>query len=211
MKTLVQCDFDGTITEEDASFYLLDEFANGDWRSLLDAYKHGEITVGEFNTRSFAMIREDEQTLLRSVEENVRVRPGFRKLIDYCTCRGYRFVIVSNGLEFYIEAILRALDINGVEVHAATNAFLPEGVRVQYVGPDGTVLQDGFKEAYIKLFLREGYRVIYVGNGISDTYAARHAHKVFATGDLLDYYERNGMSCEPFSNLSEVVDGLSHL
>lgn len=211
MKTLVQCDFDGTITEEDASFFLLDEFARGDWRSLLDDYKSGRITVGEFNTRSFAMIKEDERTLLRSVEENVRVRPGFQKLIDYCHSRQFRFVIVSNGLEFYIKAVLRALDIADIEVRAATNAFLADGVRVQYIGPDGTVLQDGFKEAYIKVFLTEGYRVIYVGNGISDTYAARHAHKVFATGDLLDYYRRHALPCEPFSDLEDVVDGLSRL
>lgn len=211
MKTLVQCDFDGTITEEDASFYLLDEYATGDWKALLEEYKSGRITVGDFNTGAFAMIREDEQTLLRSVEDNVRVRPGFRKLIDYCTFRGFRFVIVSNGLEFYIKAILRALGIPDVQVCAATNAFLADGVKVQYVGPDGTVLQDGFKEAYIKLFLSEGYRVVYVGNGVSDTYAARHAHKVFATGDLLEYYQRHGLVCEPFSDLNEVVAGLSRI
>ncbi len=211
VKTLVQCDFDGTITEEDASFFLLDEFAAGDWRSLLEKYKEGRITVGEFNTRAFAMIKEDEQTLLRSVEKNVRVRPGFRKLIDFCNYRRYRFVIVSNGLEFYIKAVLHALAIDDVEVHAATNMFLPDGVQVRYVGPDGSVLQDGFKEAYIKAFLNEGYRVIYIGNGISDTYAARHAHKVFATGDLLEYYRRHGLPCEPFSDLEDVVEGLSQL
>ncbi len=33
-KTLVQCDFDGTVTEEDVSFMLLDAFANGGWRQL---------------------------------------------------------------------------------------------------------------------------------------------------------------------------------
>lgn len=211
MNTLVQCDFDGTITEEDASFYLLDEYARGDWRSLLDDYKSGRITVGEFNTRSFSMIKEDEKTLLQSVEKNVRVRPGFRRLVDYCASRGFRFVIVSNGLEFYINAVLDALGLSDIQVCAATNAFLAEGVRVQYVGPDGSVLQDGFKEAYIALFLKEGYRVIYVGNGISDTYAARHAHKVFATGDLLDYYTEHGLSCEPFADLNDVADGLSRL
>jgi len=38
-KTLIQCDFDGTITEEDVSFILLDTFARGDWRRLLKEYK----------------------------------------------------------------------------------------------------------------------------------------------------------------------------
>jgi len=38
MKTMVQCDFDGTITEEDVSFFLLDTFADGDWRQLWKDY-----------------------------------------------------------------------------------------------------------------------------------------------------------------------------
>ncbi len=211
MKTLIQCDFDGTITEDDASFYLLDAYAQGDWRSILKEYKEGRITVGEFNTRAFAMIKADESTLLSKLEENVQVRPGFRELLDYCAYRGFRFVIVSNGLQFYIEAILRALGINGIEVHAATNAFTSNGIRVQYVAPDGTVLDDGFKEAYIKLYLSEGYRVIYVGNGTSDSYASRHAHVVFATGDLLTYYLRHGLACVPFDDLSQVVNGLSEV
>jgi len=29
---IIQSDFDGTITEEDVSFALLDVFAQGDWR-----------------------------------------------------------------------------------------------------------------------------------------------------------------------------------
>jgi 2-hydroxy-3-keto-5-methylthiopentenyl-1-phosphate phosphatase len=210
-KTLIQCDFDGTITEDDASFYLLDAYAEGDWRSILQQYKEGRITVGEFNTRAFAMIKQDEATLLSRLEVNVQIRPGFRELLDYCSYRGFRFVIVSNGLQFYIEAILRALGIKGIEVRAATNQFRTDGVQVQYIAPDGTVLQDGFKEAYIKLFLSEGYRVVYVGNGTSDSYASRHAHLVFATGDLLAYYQRHDLPCVPFDDLTEVVNGLTAL
>jgi len=210
-KTIIQCDFDGTITEEDASFYLLDAYAEGDWRSILQEYKEGRITVGEFNTRAFAMIKQDEATLLSELDKNVRIRPGFRELLDYSTYRGFRFAIVSNGLQFYIEAILRALGIEGIEVRAATNRFAADGVHVQYIAPDGRVLQDGFKEAYIKLFLSEGYRVVYVGNGTSDSYASRHAHIVFATGDLLSYYLRHELPCIPFNDLTEVVDGLARL
>ncbi len=211
MNTLIQCDFDGTITEDDASFYLLDAYAEGDWRSILQQYKEGRITVGEFNTRAFAMIRQDEATLLRTLDEHVRVRPGFREMLDYCRYRGFRFVIVSNGLQFYIEALLRALEIQGIEVRAATNAFEPDGVKVQYIAPDGAVLQDGFKEAYITKFLGEGYRVVYVGNGTSDSYASRHAHVVFATGDLLNYYKRHELPCIPFDDLTDVVNGLKQL
>jgi len=73
MKTLVQCDFDGTITEKDASFLLLDAFAQGDWRRLLRDYKEHKISVGEFNTRAFAMVKADKATLLEALKGKVKI------------------------------------------------------------------------------------------------------------------------------------------
>ena len=55
-----------------------------------------------------------------------------------------------------------------MEVCAAETRFTPNGLRVRYVGPDKTVYDDGFKEAYVDRFLAKGSRVIYMGNGLSD-------------------------------------------
>jgi 2-hydroxy-3-keto-5-methylthiopentenyl-1-phosphate phosphatase len=205
MKTLVQCDFDGTVTEKDISFLLLDAFAQGDWRQVLQDYKEHKISVGEFNTRAFAMVRADKATLLEALKGKVRVRAGFRELVDYCLDKGFRLVIVSNGLEFYIRAILEHLGLRTIEVYAAQASFHPEGMQVQYVGPHGKSLSDGFKEAYVQWFVKLGYRVIYVGNGDSDIAPAKYAHVVFATGDLLAYCRENNLKHKPFETFVDVV------
>ena len=211
MKTLVQCDFDGTITEKDASFLLLDAFAQGDWLRLLREYKEHKISVGEFNTRAFAMVKADKATLLEALKGKVKVRAGFHELVNYCLRKGFRFVIVSNGLDFYINAILKDLGLENIELHAAKTAFHPEGMKVQYIGPDGKRLEDGFKEAYTELFLKLGYRVIYMGNGDSDIAPARYAHHVFATGDLLTHCRGNNLDYKPFENFIDVVRYLEQL
>jgi 2-hydroxy-3-keto-5-methylthiopentenyl-1-phosphate phosphatase len=208
METLFQCDFDGTITEQDASFFLLDAFAQGDWRQLLSQYKQHKISVGEFNTKAFAMVKASKETLLETVMGKVKIRPGFQDLVAYCARRGFRFVIVSNGLAFYIKAILQEIGLANIEVYAAEAWFHPEGMEVQYIGPDGNQLGDGLKEAYIKLFLQQGYRVIYAGNGDSDIYPAKYAHQVFARGELLNYYRQNNLNCQAFTDLSEIVKTL---
>lgn len=208
MKTLVQCDFDGTITEEDASFFLLDAFAQGDWRQLLQEYKEHKISVGQFNTRAFAMVKADRETLLRTVRGKVKMRAGFGELVAYCSLRDFRFVIVSNGLDFYIKAILKDIGLGNIEAHAAQTSFHHKGLKVQYIGPDGDHLNEGLKETYIKLFLKQGYRVIYLGNGDSDIYPAKYAHKVFARGELLSYYRRNNLECQSFDDLTDVIRAL---
>ena len=213
MKTIVQCDFDGTITEKDVSFLLLDTFTNGNWRQLLEGYRGGKISVGVLNTKAFAMVRADEQTLLEFIfkKRKVSIRAGFDQLLAYCSKKGFEFAIISNGLDFYIEAILRDIGVKNIEVFAAQTQFRPGGLVVKYIGPDGRQLQEGFKDAHIESFLKEGYRVVYIGNGTSDIPPAKQAHHVFATGDLLAYCKKATLDCTPFTDLNDVVRGLELL
>jgi len=211
MKTLVQCDFDGTITEEDMGFLLLDSFASEGWRQLLTEYREGRMSVGYFNTKAFAMVKADRQTLLKFVRSKVKIRAGFHELLGYCREKGFRFAIVSNGLVFYIESILRDIGIDNINILAAQTNFTPKGIEAKYIGPEGNQIQDGFKETYIRLFLRNGYRVVYIGNGISDGLPAKLAHHIFATGELLNYCKETNLNCTPFVDLKDVVRGLELL
>jgi 2-hydroxy-3-keto-5-methylthiopentenyl-1-phosphate phosphatase len=207
-KTIIQCDFDGTITEEDASFIILDAFAGGKWRHLFREYQEGKMTVGQFNTKAFSMVKADRESLLSVVKGKVRVRPGFRELLACCRQKGFRFVIVSNGLDFYIKEILGNIGITDVEVFAAETSFLPDGLRVQHIGPDGTFLNADVKAAYVDSFLNQGYRVIYIGDGSSDVLPATRSHYVFATGSLLEHCKKKNLDCTYFSNFIEIVNVL---
>ncbi|MFQ5997297.1 MAG: MtnX-like HAD-IB family phosphatase [Dehalococcoidales bacterium] len=212
-KTLVQCDFDSTIATDDVSFMLLDAFADGDWRQLLKEYREDRIPVGVFNAKSFAMVKADKQTLLDFilVQNKIRIRPGFNELLTYCAKKGFKFVIVSNGLSFYIEAILKDIGVDNIEVFASQTEFNAEGLRVKYIGPDGSELVSGFKDAYTKLFLSRGYRVVYIGDGKSDRSPAGLADYVFARDDLLAHCREKNIDCTPFNDLNDVVKGLELL
>jgi 2-hydroxy-3-keto-5-methylthiopentenyl-1-phosphate phosphatase len=207
-KTLIQCDFDGTVTEKDISYLIIDTFANGDWKKLVADYRENKISVDYFNKQAFAMVRASKETLTEFVRGKAKLRPGFKELIDYCHQRDFRLVIVSNGLDFYIDAILNDAGIRNIEVFAAQTKFCPEGIKVQYIGPDGNQANDGLKEIYTKLFLAEGYRLICLGNGVSDIYPARLAHHVFARDDLLSHCTKENIACTPFNDLNDVVEDL---
>lgn len=210
-KTLIQCDFDGTITEEDVSFMLLDTFATGDWRHLLEEYREGRISVGRLNREAFAMVKADKKSMLEAMNGMVKIRAGFHELISYCRREAFRFVIVSNGLDFYIDKILNDLGFHDIEVFAAQAHFVPESLHVQYIGPDGNILEEGFKESYVDLFLRSGYQIVYAGNGLSDFPAAKRCHHIFATGELLANCQENNVECVAFTDLNEIVRGLELL
>jgi 2-hydroxy-3-keto-5-methylthiopentenyl-1-phosphate phosphatase len=208
---IIQSDFDGTLTEEDVSFALLDAFAEGDWRKLFEQYRQGKMTVGDFNTKAFAMVKVGRDELLKRAREEVKLRGGLRNLVNYCQGRGLRFIVVSNGLDFYIKAILGDVGLGNIEVYAATTRFTPEGLTVQYIGPDGNPLKKGFKEAYTKLFLAQGYEVVCIGNGPSDYFPAALAQHVFARDGLLDICKEKKLNCQPFEDFNDVVRGLEKL
>jgi len=213
MKTAVQLDFDGTVTEEDVSFLLLDTYVGSRWREYLKEYSAGRISVGAFNKKAFGMVKADMKTMTDLVlnSDRVKIRPGLRDYLDYCSQKGIKNVIVSNGLIFYIEAILKKLGLNGVEVYAARNRFHPGGLEVAYIGPDGAELEVGFKEAYTELLKKRGFDVVYVGNGASDIFSARRASHVFAVDELLKRCRREKVPCTPFTDFYDIIKGLEAL
>jgi 2-hydroxy-3-keto-5-methylthiopentenyl-1-phosphate phosphatase len=212
-KIAIQFDFDGTVTEEDVSFLLLDTYVGDVWREYWQNYSSGGMSVGAFNRWAFGMIKADRRAITNLVlgSERVKIRPGFREVVDYCRRKGYRVVITSNGLVFYIQVILERLGVDGIEIHAAENEFHPAGMKVRYLGPDGAELDAGFKEAYTDLLIKEGYDVIYVGDGQSDIYPSRRSRHVFATGKLLDRCRQENLTCLPFNDFFDVIKGLEAL
>ena len=211
MKMIVQCDFDGTLTVEDMGFFLLDTFAGGEWRQWLEQYRDNKISVSEFNSRAFATLKTAKEELLAAILSRAKLRDGFHELVGYCREKGFRLAIVSNGLDFYINSILADAGLGDVEAHAATTQFHPGGLKVQYIGPDGVPLNDDFKAAYTRLFLKEGYEVAYVGNGPSDANPASLSQHIFARDGLLDCCKEKNLPCHLFDDMHDVIKGLESL
>ena len=66
------------------------------------------------------------------VLENVRVRPGFREVVELARERGWRFVIVSSGFRELIEPVLEREGLAGVELLSNTVDPDPDGWKVQF-------------------------------------------------------------------------------
>jgi 2-hydroxy-3-keto-5-methylthiopentenyl-1-phosphate phosphatase len=210
-RTLLQCDFDGTLTEGDVSFLILDRFAEGDWRGVLREYQAGQISVGDFNNRAFAMVKKDRATLERLVRNEARLRPGLPELVEYCRSSDIAMTVVSNGLDFYIQTLLGHNGFGHIKIAAARTLFTPHGLDARYYSPGGQELLNEFKACYTREFKAQGYRVFYAGNGPSDIPASRLAEHTFAIESLLDYYRREKLPHTPFADLNDIVAGLKKL
>jgi 2-hydroxy-3-keto-5-methylthiopentenyl-1-phosphate phosphatase len=157
------------------------------------------------------MVKADKETLITYTRQHSQLRAGFKEILDFCKKKGIEFVIVSNGLDFYIEKVLTDLGLNKLKTLAGRAEFNHNGITVRYIGPEGNELMSGFKEAYTRLYINQGYRIVYIGNGISDIPAARLSCRVFGRDDLLEHCSEASLKCIPFDDLNDVIKGLADI
>lgn len=209
MKPLIVVDFDGTISVDEVSLALMEEFAEDDWTVPYNLHVAGEITLPELMSRQFAMIRRPKEELVRFVQETTTVRPGFEEFVRFCNDKNAPISICSAGMDIYVEATLAMLDIPPVPVGAVGKSrFGADGIQVRF--PQG---RDGldFKATFVTGKQNEGFYVIYVGDGISDFGAAKVADFVFARDSLLDLCRKSGLPHLPFDDFHDVQRGLKSL
>jgi 2-hydroxy-3-keto-5-methylthiopentenyl-1-phosphate phosphatase len=157
------------------------------------------------------MVKAGKVELIAYTRRHAQLRSGFHELLRFCNRKNIEFVIVSNGFDFYIETVLHDLGLNNIKVISGKVEFNHNGLAVKYFSPTGVEMVSGFKEAYTRLYQKQGYRIIYIGNGISDVPAARLSYRIFARDDLLAHCSEAKLNCIPFDNMHDVIKGLADI
>ena len=202
---IIQCDFDGTIIRNNLSVLLRENFGQGDWQKIDSDYLHGQITVEQSNKLQFAMIKEPKEKLQEFIRQHIEVKAGFLEFVAYCSGTGIPLVIVSSGLDFYIETVLDEIGVSDLELHCGQASFSEGSIAVSYRDPEGNPLSDGFKQRYFTWLKERGRIVIYIGDGLSDLEAARQADHIFATGHLLKLLVAGSVTCSGFSDFHNLL------
>ncbi|MFC1932018.1 MtnX-like HAD-IB family phosphatase [Chloroflexota bacterium] len=202
---IIQCDFDGTITRNNLSVLLRENFARGDWQEIDLDYLHGRITVEQSNKLQYKFIKESKEKLQEFVRQHIEVKPGFLQFVRYCRDNGSPLVIVSSGLDFYIKTVLDQIGMLDLELHCGQTSFSRDGIIVSYCAPDGNIINEGFKKKYLACLKKRDRSIIYIGDGLSDLEAARDADYVFATGHLLRLLSTESVVSSEFCDFYDLL------
>ena len=200
----VQCDFDDTITIGNVSLMLREAFAPPEWRQLEAKYVAGKFSVEESNRQQFLLIKAGKQELQDFVDRTVVVRRGFQHFVDYCRRIGIEFVIVSSGLDLYIEPVLRKLGLLDLERYSARTRVTEHGVEVDYLDPQGKKIEEGIKTVCQDYLKQRGQPIIYLGDGLSDIKPALSADYVIARGGLEKHFSSSSLPHFTFNDFYDV-------
>ena len=202
-------DFDGTITEHDLLDTIAQTFGDREvYHEVDEGLDEGRLSLREVISREFAPVRSPLAEVVEWELENVRVRPGFRELVDAANAHGWRLTVVSSGFHELIEPILEREGVE-VDLHANRVDPRPEGWRVRWVyGDDCGSCGESCKRSVAEELAGEG-ELVYIGDGYSDRCAAERADRVFAIRGLARYLDERGVAYEPFADFHDVLRSLN--
>lgn len=207
-------DFDGTAVEQIASNRLLDRFAAGDWQTLDDQLMRGEISFYNCVRTQFNMLAGQSRRAMEAfARETIELRPGFADFVAHCEREGHAIHIVSEALDFLIDAVLQREELDHLPVYADRGVFDGDDrfVRIEfpYRQPDCACELGNCKDGHVRAH-REGYaEAVYVGDGSNDVLAAQEADRVFARRKLAELCDTQGLAYEPFDSFGDVLSTLA--
>ena len=200
----VQCDFDNTITVGNVSEAVLEAFASHEWKQVEADFAASRISVEESNRRQFPLVRANEGEIAAFVRRAVEVRPGIPEFVGYCRGVGIEVVVVSSGVDIYIEPILEMLGIADLELRSGRARVVDHGIVVDYADPEGAPLDDGFKLAWLERLKGQGRPIVYIGDGDPDIEAALRADHVIARDELARHFRDRSLPHFTFDTFHDV-------
>jgi 2-hydroxy-3-keto-5-methylthiopentenyl-1-phosphate phosphatase len=208
---IIQCDFDGTILTNNMSVLLRQRFAPPIWRDMETDFENGIISVERSNILQYSLVTTAKKDLQSFVHDNISLRNGFQSFISFCNSSSISVVIVSSGLDFYIQTILKAIGLENIELYCAHTTINGNGIQVGYRDPEGYPVEEDFKNSYARWLKERDAELIYLGDGLSDIEAAKQAVHVFATGRLPGLLDERAYSYYTFSDFFDVIGQLKKL
>jgi 2,3-diketo-5-methylthio-1-phosphopentane phosphatase len=206
MKIAILCDFDGTVARDDVGNLLFQKFADAKQsRAVIRKWKEGSISSRECLEREADLARVSRESLDKFIAKR-KLDPYFKDFVDFARRRDMEIVIVSDGLDYYIEKMLIRTGLAHLDFYANTLKLNEDTLHVKF--PFYDVLDckscGNCKTYHMEKYKADGYFVVYVGNGFSDRCPSEYADLVFAKGELLRYCRKNGVESKAFDNFRDV-------
>ncbi len=209
-KTEVFCDFDGTITQVDATDAVLETFALPAWREWEQRWVNGEITSQECLSHQVELIRADRDTLVRFAAD-LPIDEGFLELDRRCAEQRVPLTIVSDGLDLLVEAVLRRHGLLHIPVFSNHLRWTAEGIpslSFPFAEPGCESGAGTCKCTLTRAAECPSARTVYIGDGRSDQCVSSKMQILFAKGTLRTWCEDQGIACLPFETLADVAERL---
>jgi 2-hydroxy-3-keto-5-methylthiopentenyl-1-phosphate phosphatase len=209
--SLLFLDFDGTISERDAIDAILESFADPRWLFIEEEWKSGRIGSRACLKEQIALVRATRAEL-DALLDSIELDAGLNVLLQTCASHQIPTHVLSDGFDYCIQRILsrQANDFVRRSLHVCASHLEPQGAHLWRA--EFPFFQQGCahgcatcKPAVMRLLNSSRAATIFVGDGLSDRYAAASADLVFAKNSLAAYCRKEQIPYVAYDNLGDVA------
>lgn len=173
-------DYDGTISQTDVTDEVMATHVPGVWEEAAALYDAGRMGSGRLMAWEMDLVEADPSALLATAAVQPH-DPGFVPFVRLAQAAGIPIEVVSDGFGFFIRPALQALGVGELPVVTARTVFTGRRARLEFPNGHPTCLICGTcKRQRVLAHRAAGRRVVFIGDGESDRYAAGYADVVFA-------------------------------
>lgn len=207
--TILVSDFDGTITKIDTLSKFLEDYAEPKWLDIENDWRDGKFGSQECLTKQFALVPDLTPNLIDKFLNTMDIDDGFVPFSKKLKKKNIPIVILSDGLDYFINSILEK---NGLDfINVITNhAYFNDNGRfiIEFPNDSSKCTNDaGTCKCKVVRNLKKMYRrVIYVGDGASDFCVSKEPDIVFAKAGLAEYCRNNNIDYIAYKTYNDITD-----
>ena len=214
MSVHVLCDFDGTITEEDNIIALMRQFAPHEWVDIKDAVLDQSLSIREGVGQLFGLLSSQQELSYKDyLQSTVTFRPGFSVFLEEVRSRGWRFDVVSGGMDFFVHPILEGyVDLDHIFCNHVDFSGETAQVRWPHACDEHCPNDCGCcKPTIARTIVDSKDHLIVIGDSVTDFEIAKRADFVYARGQLVSLCEAEGIAHAPFETFYDITQHLKEV
>jgi 2,3-diketo-5-methylthio-1-phosphopentane phosphatase len=211
-KTLVFCDFDGTVSVQDIGHEVIKHFMNGNWQEIDEEYASGKIGSKFAYERIASLLKVTAREMAEYALSLETMDPYFHEFYEFCKERQIDLKILSDGLDFYIDLILKRHGLDEIEFfsnlirfHDDSSVFIDFPRFNKQCAKCGTC-----KKAVLEQCRTHYNNIIYVGDGYSDVCPSQFADLVFGKKFLYEKCRHQKRACIHYRNFGDIKETLQN-
>ena len=206
----VYSDFDGTITHEDATDFILTRLAKPEWEAIEEEWKAGRIGSAECMRRQIALIEATPAQLNATLDE-VHIDPGFVTFAQFCEENALQLTVISDGVDYFIRRILKRVGLDHLPIIANELSMTEQGgwqLGSPYSAASCTSASGVCKCKVVATGVEPR---VYIGDGRSDFCVSNKPEIVFAKDSLAIFCGQNATPYIGFEDFGDVMMSLQRL
>lgn len=197
-------DFDGTVTQNDVGASIIKKFADDGWQKWEDLWIERKINTQMCCEMMWGMINNPPEEIIKYIQD-FKFNAGFKELCDFANKNGDKIIITSDGFDFYINPIMKRLNIKNLEIECCHLEY-DNGWKFDFpninkeCGKCGTC-----KKNIVERLKKSGYKVCYAGDGYSDRCGCQGADIIFAKSYLANFCKDKKIPYIEFEDFYQIM------